>query len=89
MQNLDVKRCFLCGREGDMQVHHCLHGTANRKLAEQEGLMVNLCFSCHHRLHSQGFGDKELMKVAESRWLDYNMGCVDDWIGVFGKNYLD
>lgn len=89
MMNLDNDVCFLCGRRGNVQCHHVMHGSANRKLAEQDGLMVNLCFSCHHILHDTGRGDKELMKVAEARWLDYNFACVDDFIARYGKNYLD
>lgn len=89
MMNLGIERCFLCGREGEVHAHHCLHGTANRRLAEEDGLIVNLCHACHHRLHDTGRGDKELMRVAESRWIEYNFGNVEEFIGRYGKNYLE
>lgn len=46
----DENTCYLCGcylNEYNRNLHHCFHGTANRKIADREGLMVFLCKSCH------------------------------------------
>ena len=86
--------CFLCGRKGVLQVHHCLHGTARRKLADQDGLVVYLCHHCHRELHDKGIGDLELQQHAEEVWIeqkyfyDHTKG-VQKFIQRYGKNYLD
>lgn len=89
MQNLKVRKCYLCRWSGDLEVHHCLHGTANRRLAEEDGLLVNLCIDCHRQLHEHGTNDKELMQDAERHWLKYNMEKVPGFIARYGKNYLE
>lgn len=89
MQNLDNKKCYICWSQGRMQQHHCLHGTANRKLADEDGLVVNLCPRCHMRLHDDGIGDLAIMKDAENAWLKYNQLDISDWIYRYGKNYLE
>lgn len=88
MQELTVNKCFLCGRQGPVEVHHCIHGTAGKRKAEADGLLVNLCPECHRKLHDTGRGDKELMSVAEARWINYNMASVEEFIGRYGKNYI-
>ena len=65
-----------------------MHGTANRQLAERDGLKVNLCQNCHRLLHDKGFGDKYLQQVAEEAWLDFYERTVEDFIRRYGKNYL-
>jgi hypothetical protein len=37
--------CIVCGMPA--QWHHALHGTANRKLADEDGLIIPLC-PVHH-----------------------------------------
>ena len=36
----DPSVSFLSGRHGTLHKHHCLHGTANRRKAEQDGLLL-------------------------------------------------
>lgn len=90
IQNLEVKKCYICGDEGAVEVHHCLHGTAGRKKAEADGLMVNLCPECHRLLHDSRNRryDKELMKLAQIEWMSYNMKGADEFIARYGKSYL-
>lgn len=38
--------CIICGKPAEG--HHCPYGTANRKLADEDGLVIPLC-SEHHR----------------------------------------
>lgn len=40
--------CYRCGRYGPTEKHHIMSGTANRRLAEEDGLYVYLCHSCHN-----------------------------------------
>ena len=82
--------CFICDCwTGFPEVHHCMHGTANRRLAEADGLKVTLCPDCHRKLHDKGLGDKYLQETAEEAWLKYYGKTIKDWIARYGKNYLE
>lgn len=70
-------------------LHHCLHGYGRRKLADQDGLTVNLCQKCHSRLHDKGFYDNELEQLAERTWLKHYNKTIDDFIVRYGKNYIE
>lgn len=85
------KRCFFCGSERDLEIHHCLHGTANRKLADEDGLTIYLC-KYHHTgqdgVHHRADFDLTVKKVAETEWLEHYHKTIDDFIKRYGKNYL-
>lgn len=83
------RRCFMCGSVTDLECHHVMSGTANRKLSEKYGLTVWLC-PMHHRssygVHqNRGLADslKRLAQLAfEARH------SHDEWMQIFRKNYL-
>jgi hypothetical protein len=90
-----MSECFLCGRNGSqdrLDVHH-IFGGANRKKSERYGLVVHLC---HHDCHI--FGETAAHKNAETmlalhqygqrKAMQENGWSVEDFIKVFGKNYL-
>lgn len=84
--------CFFCGAVGTER-HHCLHGTANRKLAEEDGLWVWLCAECHrgtNGVHGKNGQEKDetLKRAAEYAWITKNGKTVEDWIKRYGKNWL-
>jgi len=63
--------CFICGGRASEE-HHCIYGTANRKLSEKYGLKVYLCTDCHrtgryavHRCHEV---DLKLKKIAQKKF---------------------
>ena len=85
--NID-KVCYICARYGNLEKHHCIHGTANRKLADEDGLFVWLCHNCHMRLHDKGIGDKGLQIVAEKAWMQHYGKTEADFIKRYGKNYI-
>lgn len=72
-----------------VHLHHIIHGTANRKVADREGCFCYLCLDCHTALHDKGLYDRELQQIAEKAWLKHNNKTIEDWIKIFGKNYLD
>lgn len=79
--------CYVCLRQGPTEVHHMMHGTANRRQADKYGLTVNLCRECHRRVHEGHDGlDKELMQTAQRTFEKYH--AHTEWMRVFGKNYL-
>lgn len=87
----DVKRCYFCDSPNNLQKHHCLHGTANRKLAEEDGAWVWLCAD-HHTLspmsvHRNAKMDLFLKRVCQARWEDV-YGSRDDFIKRYGKSWI-
>lgn len=40
MQDLDEPRCYVCGCTRNLEIHHAMHGTANRVLATKHQLLV-------------------------------------------------
>lgn len=85
------KECFVCHSQRFLELHHCMHGTANRKIADRLGLVIWLCPYCHRGksgVHQNADLDMMIKKIAEQAYLDYYHANIDDWIRQFGKNYL-
>lgn len=82
----DSKECYLCGRSDSLECHHAIHGTANRRLADQDGLTVWLCIDCHTNLHQRGWHDRELKQVAQTAW-ERTYGAREEFIKRYGKSY--
>lgn len=81
----DKYKCFLCGRTGTLQKHHCLHGI-RRKAADRYDLTVWLCVDCHQKLHDKGIGDLQLEQEAQKHFEDQY--GHEKYMQEFGKNYL-
>ena len=84
------KRCYLCGSTLQLERHHCLHGTAGRKLADKHGLWI-WCCAYHHRdnkhgVHGDANLDLHIKQVAQTAF-EKHYGH-DMWMRVFGRNYL-
>lgn len=87
------KECYVCKTIKSLQSHHIFYGTGNRSLSETHGLKVWLC-PYHHVGTKEGVHfnkqlDLQLKRVAEEKWIGKNCKTKDDFIKVFGKNYLD
>lgn len=80
------KVCFICGSVRDLERHHCIHGTANRRLAEEDGLTVWLCHDCHMNLHDKGEFDKALQSIAMNAWVR-KYGNKQDFRRRYGKYF--
>ena len=88
--------CWLCGRNGrsDPLDRHHIFGGPNRKLSEKYGLVVYLC---HDRCHLNGeyaaHKNKEtadlLHRCGQRKAMYENGWTKEDFIRVFGKNYID
>lgn len=93
---MEVKECFLCGRNGNgdrLEVHHCFGGS-NRKHSEKYGLVVWLCGERCHRngknaAHRNAETQKMLHKYGQLKWMRENNGTIEDFRAIFGKNYLE
>lgn len=73
----------------ELECHHVMSGTANRRLSDQYGLVVWLCREHHtgdtgvHKNRKKADSLKRLAQIAfEARH------SHDEWMQVFKKNYL-
>lgn len=85
----DKEECFLCGGRASEE-HHCIYGTANRKLSEKYGLKVYLCPNCHRTgnmaVHKNYFTDLKLKQIAQKKFEE--LYGHEKFMEVFKKNYL-
>lgn len=93
--NENDKKCFICGRCGDTELHHCISGVSNRKNSENYGLKIYLCRLCHSQLHDKGkvFIDEwhyvtetDIKIMAQRKW-EETYGSREDFIKIFGKSF--
>lgn len=88
----DMCHCYVCGTTRNIEKHHVIFGTANRKKSDQDGLVVPLCHYHHtgsnKAVHLNRGLDLKLKQIAERKWLEYYDATVDEWIKRFGKNYI-
>jgi len=76
-----------------VEVHHCIYGRGRRVLADKHGLIVPLCGEHHtgqigvHHRPNEGL-DLHLKKLAQEKF-EAQIGARNEFIRVFGKNYLD
>lgn len=82
-------RCFVCGSRRDLELHHIMHGTANRRLSTQWGLVCMLCHT-HHTgrlgVHYDPILNERLQKEAQKAF-ESRYGHTR-WMVTFRKNYL-
>ena len=85
-------KCFICGRHMPTESHHIFFGTANRKLSEKLGLKVDLCHECHNEppngVHFSNIQCRFLQKIAQSEAMRYYGWSKDEFMQIFGRNYL-
>jgi hypothetical protein len=83
------KRCYICGSAFNLERHHIMSGTANRKLSERFGLVVWLCAD-HHRgrigVHTDYILNERLRRDAQLAFeAEYGHKM---WMQTFRKNYV-
>lgn len=84
----DTKECAECGKWGGLELHHCIHGTANRKPADRYGLTVYLCREHHRELHDRNNElDRKFQRLAQEAF-EEKIGDRNDFLRIFGKSYL-
>ena len=83
------KKCLLCGATYGCELHHCIHGTAGRKIADKLGLTVWLCAE-HHRgkvsPHQNRAIDLRLKRLAQTEYEKKH--TREEWLEKVGRNYL-
>lgn len=83
----DNKECFFCHSTMNLDLHHCIHGNANRKIADREGLTVFLCHGCHTKVHdSDREMDLVLIQYAQRKYEETHTRT--EFRSLFGKSWL-
>ena len=89
VQDLSEERCYLCGSVRELELHHIMHGTANRRLSTRYGLTCWLCRT-HHTgrfgVHSNAELNHILQQEAQTAFERTHTHA--EWMTLFGKNYL-
>lgn len=67
--------------------HHVLAGK-NRKLADEDGLVIFLTATQHEEIHRNRNGVWDMAKQEAQRAYEAKIGSRMDFIGRYGKNYL-
>ena len=85
-------RCFLCGSSQMLEKHH-VFGGAYRSKSEKLGMTVHLCHNCHNEppkgVHHNAEMNRQLKARAQRKAMEYYGWSVEDFINMFGKNYLE
>ena len=90
--------CYLCGRMTNTQTHH-IFGGFNRKLADADGMTVELCPLCHHRCHNGENSPKvryKLHREGQKRWIEHygpdliqqGKDPTTEFMKRYGRNYV-
>ena len=84
------KECYICGTNYNLQSHHCIYGTSNRKQSEKYGLKVWLCQE-HHTgnmgVHFNKTIDLQLKRTAQ-KYFEEHYGSREEFRNIFGRSYL-
>lgn len=88
----DKTKCFICGKNGGywgLDKHHIFMGALRNK-SEKYGLTVYLChIECHlEGVHKNAKIDRKLKQIAQRKAMKYYGWTVEEFIKIFGKNYL-
>ena len=84
-----MDRCAICGSPY-VEIHHAIHGTANRKIADKYGLTIPLCHEHHLGAlgpHLNRTVDLTYIKAAQ-RAFESKVGTREEFRSLFGKSWL-
>lgn len=81
------------GSADKLDVHHIFGGYANRQKSEKYGLVVPLHHSTCHELgknavHNNAEIMKKLRREAQLKAMEYYGWSIEEFIKIFGRNYL-
>lgn len=86
------KVCYITGCTDNLHEHHCIYGRGLRRLSEKYGLKIWLRADWHNMADYGVHFDKELdlqiKQMAQRKAMEHYGWSTEDWIKIFGKNYL-
>lgn len=91
--------CYICGKFGPTDAHHIFGGTANRRLSEEDGMVVYLCRRCHNQPPDGVHFNKQTMdwlhRRGQKAWEEMRIGegmtheeARKMFVRRYGKNWL-
>lgn len=90
---MKMDHCLICEARDNLHIHEVFFGNGKREISIREQLCVSLCPYHHnasnHGVHLNRELDLKVKRWAEKKWLEYNNKTIEDFIKVFGKNYLE
>ena len=90
VQDLSEERCFVCGSQRNLELHHIMHGTANRRISTRTGLVCWLCKRHHtspyNGVHNNAILNEKLQQDAQRAFEKTH--TRQEWMELFKKNYL-
>ena len=85
--------CWICHTRMNLHVHHIYGGVGRRPVSDREGCWLYLCGPHHnmsdHGVHFDKLLDLSIKQECQRRWMKREQATVEDFIGVFGRNYLE
>ena len=88
----NTRECFICHAPDPLHRHHIYEGTGRRKISEQQGCWIWLCPRHHNAsnfgIHANKELDLKIKQMCEEKWLEIHDATQEDFIEVFGRNYL-
>lgn len=83
----NLTQCYFCkAPKSDL---HEIFGGCRRQVSMIYGLVLPMCRMCHTNMENDEEAKLEWKKKAEKKWLEvYTPYGTDDFIRIFGKNFL-
>ena len=84
----EAGRCYVCRTETETVRHEVYYGTKNRKISKINGFWLDVCPTCHRRIHDvpgKGF-DKLLKQKCQKNYEAF--GTRDGFRRLVGRSYL-
>jgi hypothetical protein len=85
--------CFFCGKPPDCE-HHLLFGNGIRPLADEDGIKVPICNTCHTlgsvagRIHDNPMAEKLSKMLGQAIWESYHNHDREAFRKRYGKSLL-
>lgn len=82
----DLKHCIICGSKKD-NLHEIFFG-ANRVNSMKYGCVIPLCLAHHQEMHRNKEWQDYWHRKCQKKFMEYYHKSINEFIDVFGKNYL-
>lgn len=81
--------CYLCGSHEMLELHHCIFGRANRKLADEDGLCVWLCHKHHNTPEGVHYRPQMKQYFQALAQMEYEKTHThEEFMARYGRNYI-
>lgn len=84
--------CWCCGSIQNLELHHIIHGRANRTLSDKYGLWVYLCRECHQGtdgVHGKRGRERDLSLIKTAQRAFEKTHTREEFRAIFGKSWLE